>query len=91
MNEHIKEESMMMSIHLELFSRLASQGRITIRYTNTELELWKQLKSAGLCTIFETDRSDTVVIHSTAQGDYLAREFVSSLQNELSPACANID
>lgn len=79
----MQEEQMMLSIHLELFAKLAAQGRITIRYTNTEMELWKQLRSAGLCTIFETDRSDTAVIHSTAKGDCLARQFVESMQNEL--------
>lgn len=79
----MEEEKIMQTIHLELFAKLAYQGRITIRHTNTELELWKQLKSAGLCTILETDRSDTAVIHSTAKGDCLAREFVESMQNEL--------
>ena len=67
----MQEEQMILSIHIELFAKLAAQGRITIRYTNTEMELWKQLRSAGLCTIFEAGRSDTAVIHSTAKGDYL--------------------
>jgi len=87
----MKEEQLMTTAHLELFSRLASSGRVSIRDTNEQMPLWRQLRSARLCTIFETDRAGTVVIHLTPTGEHLSIEFVSSLQNELSPACANTD
>lgn len=82
----MKKQELITSAHLDLFGRLASCGRISIRSNNKEIELWEHLRTARLCSIFETDRSGTVVIHLTAQGEALAREFVSSLQNEIETA-----
>ena len=80
------EENIMTSAHMELFSVLVANGRVSIRANNKKIKLWERLKSARLCTIFETDRAGTVVIHLTPQGEALARQFVFSLQNELYPS-----
>lgn len=66
--------------HVHLFCWLAESERISIRKNNQEIGKWEELKSAGLCTIFESDRSDTVVIHLTSRGESLAGHFISKLQ-----------
>lgn len=66
--------------HLLLFSRLISDGRVSIREKNESLSDWDDLQEAGLCTILRAGRAGTVVIHSTAKALAVANHFLIMME-----------
>lgn len=49
--------------HLYLFAMLMSRGRVSIHDSNPQIRQWNALKNVGLCSILESGRSGTLVIH----------------------------
>lgn len=74
--------------HLRLFAELCKNVRISIRESNPDIELWKELKSYGLCSILQSGRAGTVVIHATMKADGLAESFISMITEEQPSATA---
>lgn len=73
---------MITTTHLRLFAELCKKVRISIRESNPDIELWKELKSYGLCSILQSGRAGTVVIHATMKADGLAESFISMITTE---------
>lgn len=65
--------------HLFLFSELIHKGRISIRDNNPALSKYHELRALGLCSILESGRKGTLVIHPTNKAEILAKQFISNL------------
>lgn len=69
---------MINSEHLYLFALLMNTGRVSIRDSNPKLRQWQTLKKVGLCSILESGRRGTLVIHSTMKAHALAESILDN-------------
>jgi hypothetical protein len=67
------------SEHLYLFALLMNTGRVSIRDSNPKLKQWQALKEIGLCSILESGRRGTLVIHSTMKAHGMAESILDNL------------
>lgn len=61
----------MSDIHIFLFAFLIFNKRIQVRSENENILQWRELAKNGFCTIFESGRRGTLVIHPTESAENL--------------------
>lgn len=66
------------SEHLYLFALLMNSGRISIRDSNPQLKQWQILKRLGLCSILESGRRGTLIIHHTMKAHGLSESIINN-------------
>jgi len=67
-------------LHLYLYAKLSYKGCISIRATNPEFRAWKKLHDEGLCSVLESGRAGTLIIHVTEKGENLLYKMIQSLE-----------